>query len=509
MMLISSSSFFLSPYLTKKIMQGEANHKQFNFALQRNNTAALALEINKHREGSSQWLFFKMALAHQQAQTAYELATWYDNQYLNVIAEQRLSSKYLQEAKKWYQQAIRLGSEIAKVSFARLYQQQGRLNLARSQLSQVNSSAGLDIELGSLLVSIDLALETGNIKLVESLIVQKIPLLLLTPEGRKLLADIQRYKTLNVGSHVSEKVANLFTSVATPTMARSLLQPPNTSCTTSLQLFASSLANLKHLDALIEQFISTPLASFVCLPPPRYVARQSLSCHNNKKSALLCDESTWRELAATITTRHIGYMSNEGGANVHFGILYFDRHDSVDVFTHELSHLLGFIDEYPLSTNHSTCQQTQASKFSHNLSVLARNYQGRQADIRRQILQELPWSNAIKPSTPILHQRDHNSDNWLLGTPKSHRHEVGVFAAQSCKKSKLAKANNFSAFKATAQSTHLEYSVEQLSLLYLQQLNLAPEKFLMPSFHYNIALALYQQGEEEQALYWLEQAKLW
>jgi hypothetical protein len=36
-----------------------------------------------------------------------------------------------------------------------------------------------------------------------------------------------------------------------------------------------------------------------------------------------------------------------------------------------------------------------------------------------------------------------------------------------------------------------------------------PQAFLMPSFHYNIALALYQQGMIKKAKYFFTQAQLW
>jgi hypothetical protein len=83
-----------------------------------------------------------------------------------------------------------------------------------------------------------------------------------------------------------------------------------------------------------------------------------------------------------VTTRYIAIMLPKGGANVHFGMLYFDAKDSIDVIEHEISHLLGFVDEYPLGKGHSKCRTSQQQISAQNIAVLQNGYQGERSAIR-------------------------------------------------------------------------------------------------------------------------------
>ena len=124
----------------------------------------------------------------------------------------------------------------------------------------------------------------------------------------------------------------------------------------------------------------------------RYIPINELDCNNDPQKAITCNEVQWELRAKTINTRYVGLMLPEGGANVHLGMLYFDAQDSVDVFAHEISHLLGFVDEYALTPEHSICQQPQKEIFSQNISVLKNRYQGNRKEVRVKVLKQLAWA---------------------------------------------------------------------------------------------------------------------
>ena len=281
-------------------------------------------------------------------------------------------------------------------------------------------------------------------------------------------------------------------------------------CQNNLQLFATTLADLEQISFLRKQFKKSPLSSFICIEVPLYVPMIKLSCSHEKTQAIICDESMWQSIAKSVDSRFLGLLYPFGGANVHFGILYFDRADNIDILTHEILHLLGFIDEYPLPESHSLCQKSLQEMFSHNIVVLDKLYKGNKKEIRTKILQQIPWAKKIKSSTPILSKvallPDINSENidnasiWQLGTPKLFEDDIGVFNADSCE------SQSFRAFKPVFKRTQLLYYETPLPSEYLAFLSNKPQQFLMPSFHYNIAMALFRNDNMAEGKKWLLKA---
>jgi len=221
-------------------------------------------------------------------------------------------------------------------------------------------------------------------------------------------------------------------------------------------------------------------------------------------------------------------MLAKGGANVHLGMLYFDADDDVDVFSHEVSHLLGFVDEYPIAKNHNKCQRAQQRAFSHNIVVLNDYYHGEPQVIREKILADVPWASLIKGSTPILQAVDNISsspslskarpskktegkDNWRLGTPIEYKEQVGLHISESCDNTIFTSdiPSRYSAYKPLHRRTQLRYYASDFPKEYLSVLAERPLEFIMPSFHYNIALALFQQDNIEEGKRLLHQALLW
>jgi len=502
MMFISSSSFFLPDYLTKTLNTGDFSVAQFDFALKSKNITALTIAEKNAVLGSAHWLTLNRALATTQWQSALKLAYWYQQSAKEVANNEK--GLLITSAIMWFEQAIRLDSQTAIIELAQLYYRHDNSIKAQATLDKLpailvnNNLAG-----SALLLRFNMAIDLGDIRLVKSLLNSNAFKLIPNIRAETLLADINKYSVIDNRNLFSEKTLE-----------------SSSSCITSLQLFATNFKHLKHIEGLIKRFkAEQPLAQYICLPTPRYISLKRLDCIAKSQEAISCDEGLWQSIAKKVDSRHIGLMLKEGGANVHMGILYFDTKDNVEVFSHEVSHLLGFVDEYPLNKTHDKCRGSQTNIFSHNIAVLKEYYQGTRKSVRFAILKNIPWAASIKNSTPILQLAVIGEDkekHWRLGTPIAFKEQVGVHISETCQKanedndfkSDLVKLS-FSAFKPLSRRTQLRYFASDFPKEYLTLLDMKPNAYLMPSFHYNIALALFQQGQTIEAKYWLKQASKW
>jgi len=501
LMLVPSSSFCLSQYLTKQITTDEYTKIQLNFALQQNNYAALQHAWQQSTKHSDSWLLLAKKLAKRQGQAAYQLAGFY------------LEKKSISQAIVWYQQAIRLEFPPAFVALAQYYFDLNNFTGADDILAQLAKVAAKFEDqsntLAAQILRINLAVNRGDINVVKQSIAGFTKQLINNKQGRLLLDNISKYQVLSV----SDNNKNAAT------------------CANSIQLFATRFAHLQRLEQLIKGVEQYALKQTVCFAPVRYIAINALACRAEAAQAIQCNEQHWQHLAESINTRFVGAMLPEGGANVHLGALYIDVNDNIDVLVHEISHLLGFVDEYPLAKDHVACKVAQEQAFSENIAVLASRYQGSRADIRAKILLQLAWGQQIKASTPILQlmpgQASLTPQQWWLGTPKQFADEVGIFTAQTCDNTvnsitvndntvnnnivsdNLSGKSHYSAYKPLAKSTKMQYFSLVFPPEYLSFLQEGAFQFLMPSFHYNIALAHFQQGNLTQANFWLKRSALW
>ncbi|TYK64905.1 hypothetical protein [Colwellia echini] len=509
MMFLSSSSFFLSAYLTKKIIAHEFSAKQFAYALKSNNLAALTLAERSAEVGGEDWLFFNRKLAKTQKKAALTLANW----YIKRVNETDMLDADL--AIMWFKQAIRLGSTSAVIALSQLYFEQGKVDKAEITLNLLANHSNLNklnthIVEKALLLRLKMAIYVGDTTQVKRLLTHEFPSKTNNIKLKELLIDIEKYGIVNVDVTKKKRKSNEHLNSL-------LLQPA--SCESSLQLFATNLKHLHHLENLIKDFKKNqPLSAYICINPPSYISKQLLDCAAKPERAISCDEALWQNIAKQVEAKHIGLLLESGGANVHLGIVYLDAKDNVDVFNHELSHLLGFIDEYPLTANHQICESVQNNNFAHNIAVLNSFYQGSRQKVREQVLKNIPWASHIDEDTPILQRisGDENDVNrWRLGTPLSHQDKFGIYLAETCqnsRQSEIARINTdsaFSAYKPVSITTQLRYFNEDFPQQYLTLLATNDKQYLMPSFHYNIALALYQKGQISEAKYWLEKSSQW
>ncbi|WP_114326457.1 tetratricopeptide repeat protein [Candidatus Colwellia aromaticivorans] len=493
---LSTSSFFLANFLTSVIEKNEHTITQLNFAIAQENEAALLYAWKQSKQGSQNWQILAKQLSKNNGEIAYLLADY----YLNKAYLGKKFSSQPEQAILWYQQAIRLNYPKASVALAQLYFQRGNVVAAQNILSELqvmefSQYQGDDVAITAIILTIKIAISIGDVEFAKSLLIKFSSLLQADEIGASLLSAVEKYQVF-------------------PSIGGTNLKLDNNSvtCPYSIQIFATNLLHLAQVERLVMHFKDQPLNDLVCFSPVRYIPMSTLSCSTVLQSATLCDETKLDEVADSVATRYIGIMLPEGGANVHFGMLYFDAQDSIDVVEHEISHLLGFVDEYPLVKGHVKCRASQQQVFAQNIAVLQNGYQGERSVVRAKILKQLAWAEQIKKSTPILHVKDESLQNnqyWQLGTPEQFEQEVGLFRSQTCDNNSAKQQSTFNAFKPLSARTKLQYDGLNFPKQYIALLNKKSSQFLMPSFHYNIALAYYQQNKLKQANYWLEQAASW
>jgi len=486
LMALQKSSFFLNDYLTDKIVQKNHNGTQLTYAVKQNNIAALIFSWKNSIQHSKQWLLFAKQLAKTEGEAAYQLAIYYQgkNEYKKMVF--------------WLESAIRLEYYEASIALAEYFFQKDKFNKAKKVLKALSIEQADEIIIAAITLNVNIAISQGNVFEIENLTRHYAKLLQKKEAGRLLLVDMKKYQ------------------VQLNEMQKRDVKKFIPSCDNSIQLFATNLKHLRYLEKLIVEFKTQEMNQFVCFSPVRYMPINALDCSNNPNVAIQCNELSWQQWAKEINTRYVGLMLPKGGANVHLGILYFDSQDTGDVLAHEISHLLGFVDEYTLPIDHVKCQLPQKEIFAQNISVLKKQYKGKKEEVRASILKQLAWAKYIKNDTPILQSVSGAAGTvlWQLGTPKEFAHEIGLFSAKTCDGVHDKLTSQFTAFKSVSKHTKLEYFTLPFTKFYVNLLQTNSMEYRMPSFHYNIALAHFQQVIEKKAnndkwKTWVEQAESW
>jgi len=481
--IMPASSFSLNSYLSQQITANTHTDTLLNYAIAEGNTEALFYAWHHSEKYSDTWRELGVRLAKTEGNVAYQLAGFYRVNNLDT------------QAVNWYQRSMRLSYPFAYIALAQYYVDKKQWRKAARVLEQQPDPTDIAIKTQSNILTIKVAISLGKSPLIEHEISQVQQLLQTTLEGRSLLNNIAKYQV---------------------DFSSNDLKGLSPSCANSIQFFATNLPDLLRVESLIKRFESQTLNQYVCFAPVRYIAIDSLDCNDNSEQAIQCNEQGWQHLADKINTRFVGVMLPQGGANVHYGAIYIDAKDNLDVLVHEISHLLGFVDEYPLTPQHQSCQKPQQQAFSENIAILANTQQGTRREVRARVLKQLSWRDDVKDSTPILQAKGKAKilarQQWQLGTPNEYASEVGIFIAKTCLNS-LTKltvtGESFNAFKPLSQITKMQYFTLTLPDEYLSTVAKQTFRYLMPSFHYNIAYAHFQQDNLAQAKYWLKRAADW
>ena len=478
MVAIPSDSFFLAKYIEKKITLNDINEEEIAYAIKANIKSAIYYrffqlsDINKinqvkpskqpkeFNQQSNEWFYLAKKLAHTDRTIAFELATIYH------IEDD------IEQAVFWYKKAAKLGHKKSSYVLIDLYIAENKLLEAKPLLYQLKHQPQ---ELNKL---IDLAITLGDKVLFNEL----LPLLKNLKQS-VLIEDIKKYKIF---------ASKLLTSPQQQVNQQLLTADQH--CQNSIQLFATNIANLYQLTDLIKEIKQHKIGAYVCFNQPQHISVKQLNCRYDENAPITCDETIWSKFTPEINSRYLGVMLNKGGANVNNGIMYLDSSDDINVFIHEISHLLGFIDEYALPTQHRVCKKPQVKAFSHNIVILKPFYEGTKAEVLAQLKNQIPWYIFIDKNTPLITQV---GNKWKLGTPKSHVFNetnpnkispVGLFRAETCKTEQLQ------AFKPIKTITNLRYFEAPFVDLYNEFLVTNPNGFIMPSYHYNVAKALFNKN---------------
>ena len=395
--------------------------------------------IQHYPMGSSLWLQSKTKLAETDANTAYSLSQYYSGQ------------KREQQRLLWLNQASRIGHVEAVIALFEHLVQSRRLDEAKHLL--LSTAQQEDVRV--LEKQIHLALLLGDKALFYSA----------TKQLSVLSAEAEVLSVLSKFQVFEHRV-------------------DNTSCSFSFLPVATNYHNMVLLNALVTELKQSQFGQYVCFEPVRYQSLESLECeYIGKTQRISCNPLVWKKHRETIASNYLLVMVPQGGANVNNGIVYIDQYDSFNVLLHEMAHILGFVDEYPLPVNHVKCLSSQQQPFSHNVVVLDLN----KSKNRTEILKQIPWASMIKPSTPIV---THTLDGTVIGTPDEYRSEVGIFPTKTCYGERpMAIQDNLQAFKPVSSTTNMEYLELAFPQQYWQIFLKFPDRFAMPSFDENIKKA--------------------
>jgi len=239
-----------------------------------------------------------------------------------------------------------------------------------------------------------------------------------------------------------------------PWRAAPVGQRSSPSCALYLQPVLSTRQSSVQWQHLLQQWQQDPQLSglALCFRQPVFVDSQLLACSEQRTERIVCNAQALMEVVRQGTASQILVLAGRGGASYNNGWLQLPETATLPLLRHELSHLFGFIDEYPLS----------------QAIAMAECVPGR-------ITPNLLFS---KDDLPTYLSR------WQLVAS-----DVQLTAVTSCQHSKVQ------AYRVVAADSHLQHYELAMPALYLklirQQLK-QPEQ-LMPVAYYFAYLARQQQ----------------
>lgn len=479
---LSSSSFFYPRYIQNKITTNTLNSNDVIFATEHLHLPVILHAFHQSLIYSNDWLRYAYILANEQGDVAFELAQYFKLHSKSINTTSLDINRYQQQYEYWLSRSVQHQYVPAIEQLAAVFFEQGQYEKAQRLLKLYYNESQL------LALALTQAISKGDIKRINNL-ASKVD------NDATLLSLQHKIKTYFITSKKS------FTHVIERDV--SLNNAPEI-CSNSIQFYATNLVDLQKADNLIKRVATDPLSKHFCFLPVRYVSLPDLHCTHQNTEVIQCNEEQWPNGIKNDSAKYLVMLLPNGGANVHKGIMYLDNNDTIDVFTHELSHFLGFVDEYPLVKGHSFCQVESVIK-APNIVVLPRYWFGEKEKIRNQVLTQLPWRSLIKKHTQILkkvivselplkQQRVlpkymkelKNGDNylWVLGTFDRENDSVGVYQALTCEKNKYENHDNIplQSFKSLYKSTSLEYFELPMPALYLKTIEKSRTVFSMKRF---------------------------
>ncbi|RVU37326.1 hypothetical protein EOE67_10590 [Rheinheimera riviphila] len=122
-------------------------------------------------------------------------------------------------------------------------------------------------------------------------------------------------------------------------------------CALHLQPVLSTAQSALQWLQLSKQWQQDPQLSTLalCFKAPVFIDSQQLACSELRSERIQCDAAPLKELVLQSGATQLLVLAGQGGASYNNGWLQLPETASLPLFRHELSHLFGFIDEYPLA----------------------------------------------------------------------------------------------------------------------------------------------------------------
>ncbi|MDF3126846.1 hypothetical protein [Rheinheimera sp. 1928-s] len=126
----------------------------------------------------------------------------------------------------------------------------------------------------------------------------------------------------------------------------------DSSCSLTLQPVVQSKAGSRQLQLLQQQWQQDPQLSSlaVCFLPEKRMNSTDLQCSYQAGQRIQCQYQVLTPDVAKGGFSQLLVVAGEGTANYNNGIVQLAESSSFEVFRHEFAHILGFMDEYSLST---------------------------------------------------------------------------------------------------------------------------------------------------------------
>ena len=160
----------------------------------------------------------------------------------------------------------------------------------------------------------------------------------------------------------------------------------NPNCKMQVQVFVAATALLNNAKRFEQSLSDNGLGSLpICFNQPTVVAEVSSVCNRDRLGRLECDIKKLAVLTENQVSQngftHLIVVLEQGEANTRGGLMFLDKNDNEQVFVHELSHWLGFVDEYQIGRQQQQelCKTDNFSTLGLNLFITNKNMSKEQA----------------------------------------------------------------------------------------------------------------------------------
>ncbi|NMP32749.1 hypothetical protein HII17_14405 [Thalassotalea sp. M1531] len=459
MITLSSSSFLFSGYFQSQIKTNQVSEATLAYALAYQLPAAELYQFEQSERGSLAWL----AIAHRLVEQGNHDVSFSLGEYYLTSGKKELGIELLKQAAK-------SKHLLATQYLANYYYENGQYKEANFLIDDVLIAKSQPLAI----LKIKSLMAIGELSELNRF----VPKLNHHEKSRKFLELLDKYNVLQT-SPQNTKI---------------------TSCPLSITLVAGTFEGLQHFETLAKQYKQGVLNDYLCIERIRYLPSYSESCSrtSNANQPISCDESFWQQYASEIKSTYLGVMLPKGGANVNYGILYIDRYDDINVFNHEVTHLLGFVDEYELSSQHKVCNE-EAFDIGYNIAVIEQHLTEQHEysySVPISKVKQLPWFHMLDASLVLGKQQ-------LVLNQAYAKSGVGIFLAETCQQN-----TKHMAIKPLNKRTLLRNHDVKLPTEYIEMLEAVPKMYSMPSFHFNISLEYLRLNDLDNANYWLNKTQM-